>query len=128
MVIPERVWVVISHLSVEGPANSIGILECFKLATVDDQSALIPASEYSKVVLEHNNRGLESYLSKGASLYHNSNIYKDDIDARIQAAYIGMKTGVKRSRIVEVTDGKLTEQQYMQLCEHFMEEFPEKLI
>lgn len=129
IVIPKRVWIVNVAWSFDGHVNNITINECFELKNKDNKTAVIPVDEYSKVILaHHSNQSIDKLIESGASLYDTTHLYKDDIDAKIQVAYIAMKSGVKMSEIEKITENTITSNQYKLLSEEFLKEFPEKLI
>jgi hypothetical protein len=57
-----------------------------------------------------------------------SNVYDDEIDAKIQLAFICSKHMIEPDTIYESTGGYLTKSAYKKLLGVFYDDFPEKYI
>ena len=90
----------------------------------------IEPENWGKICLENHRseEHLHTVMQAGAKLSAKSEVYEDDIDAKIQMAFIANRNGVKISQIEEATNHHLTKQAYKLLSEEFLKEFPEKLI
>jgi hypothetical protein len=90
----------------------------------------IEPEKWGKICLEKHSteEHLHTVMQAGAHLSAKSEVYEDDIDAKIQMAFIANKRGVKLSEIEEVTNHHISKKAYKLLAEEFLKEFPEKLI
>ena len=71
---------------------------------------------------------LREIMDGGAHLSAKSEVFKDEIDARIQMAFMAAKHGVKKSIIEKTTNGFVSVLAYDKLVDIFHEDFPEKFI
>lgn len=67
-------------------------------------------------------------ISKGAETKLSKEVFNDEIDAKLQMAFIAAKVGVSDDEIYENTYGALLPEQYKRLKELFYKDFPEKFI
>lgn len=100
----------------------------------DDNDVLkvvtIEPEKWGKICLEphSSDKHLHTVMQAGAKLSAKSEVYDDEIDAKIQMAFIANRFGVKLSQIEESTNYHISKNAYKLLSEEFLKEFPEKLI
>lgn len=73
-------------------------------------------------------KSIEDLKRHGAQLLNREYVYKDEIDAKIQLAYVCSKFLIEPEQVYEATEGYLTPQAYKKLVSMFYEDFPEKYI
>ena len=92
-------------------------------------SVVIDPKKWRNICLEKiDSSNTTTLISMGAELIETIHLFRDNIDAGIQMAFIASRADIKASQIFEATRGIVTKSGYLQLQELFYQDYPEKFI
>ena len=93
------------------------------------QIMVIDQSKYANIALVSvHEKSMDELKRNGAELLNSEHVFKDEIDAKIQLAYVCSKFLVEPENVYEATEGLLNTGSYKQLLRIFYDDFPEKYI
>ena len=93
------------------------------------QTMVIDQRKYANIALVNvHEKSMDELKRNGAQLLDSAHVYKDEIDAGIQLAYVCSKFMVEPTDVYEATNGHLNSGSYKQLLKLFYNDYPEKYI
>lgn len=111
----------------------VPVYKLFTLKTVDttkkEEILVIEQQKWSRIALINVCEGtIGKLMNNGAELFNREHLYEDEIDARIQLAFVCSKHLVEIADVYESTNGYLNPDSYKKLLRMFYDEYPEKYI
>ena len=93
------------------------------------QILVIEPNKWKSIALTYvSKNNLSELLKLGAELIDKPKVFKDEIDAKIQLAYVCAKHLIEQDDVYRVTEGQMSPISYGQLVEHMYKHFPEKFV
>lgn len=111
----------------------VDIVPVYKLLDLSNKhknhSLMIEQHKWRNIALIHVcERNLQELINYGAEIVNSEHLYYDEVDARIQVAFVCSKYLIEPSVVYETTNGLLLESDYKKLLKIFYNDYPEKYI